>query len=89
MNFEPLTPFDEITSGVPKPPIWLAAFEETEAQLLAACPNGVELLDVGRAAWACLPDEDAREEAFDALFYGWWETYQNLKARNAFSGGAA
>lgn len=86
-----LTPFDVLMrdNNVVLPGIWQAVFEETEATLLAACPGGVDLLDVGRAAWDSLPDDEARHEAFDALFYGWWETYQDRKARNAWTGGAA
>lgn len=66
------------------PDVWQAQFEEAEAVLMAAAPHGVDLLDVGRAAWDCLPDE-ARDEALDALIYGWWESYQDRKARTAFN----
>lgn len=76
-----LTAFDEITAGISRPSIWQAAFEEAQEQLLDACPDGVDVLDIARAAWDCLPDEVAREEALDALFYGWWETWQDRKAR--------
>lgn len=85
-----LTPFDVLMrdNAIVLPSVWQAAFEEAEELLLAANPEGVDLLDVGRAAWDCLPPE-AREEALDALVYGWWESYQDHKARKAFSGEAS
>lgn len=69
--------------GVRLPNVWEAGFEEAQEQLFAVCPQGVDLLDVCRAAFDSLPD-DAQGEAMDALFYGWWETYQDRKARGAF-----
>ncbi|MFI8191448.1 hypothetical protein ACIF8T_21935 [Streptomyces sp. NPDC085946] len=70
------------------PGVWQAAFEEAEAQLLAVAPHGVDVLDIARAAWDCLPDE-ARGEAMDALFYGWWENWQDRQTRTGQGGGAA
>jgi hypothetical protein len=70
------------------PSVWQVAFEETEATLTAAAPTGVDLLDIAHAAWDCLPDEAAREDALDALFYGWWEAEQDRKARAGQTGGA-
>lgn len=89
MSAHDLTPFELLMrdNAIVLPGIWQVAFEEAEELLLAANPEGVDLLDVGRAAWDCLPPE-ARDEALDALVYGWWESYQDRKARNAFSGGA-
>ncbi|GAA2192834.1 hypothetical protein [Streptomyces bangladeshensis] len=69
------------------PSVWQAAFEETEAQLAEACPWGVDVLDVARAAWDCLPD-DLKPAALDALFYGWWEAEQDRQARTEQAGGA-
>jgi predicted nucleotide-binding protein (sugar kinase/HSP70/actin superfamily) len=86
-----LTAFEALMDAnkVVLPNIWQAVFEETEEQLQAACPQGVDLLDVCRAAFDSLPDEKARDAAMDALFYGWWEALQDRKARNAWGGGAA
>ena len=83
-----LTPFEEITSAIPRPSMWGAAFAEVQALLLEANPAGVELLEIGRAAWDCLPDQAARDEAFDALFYGWWEADQDRQASAARDGSA-
>lgn len=90
MSANDLTPFDVLMrdNAMVLPSLWQAMFEETEERLLAVAPEGVDLLDVGRAAWDCLPAE-AQAEALDALIYGWWETYQDLKARAAFSEGGA
>lgn len=87
---DPLTPFDLLmrANGIRLPSVWQAAFEEAEETLTASNPGGVDLLDVGRAAWDCLPPE-ARNEALDALVYGWWESYQDQKARNAWAGESA
>ena len=84
-----LTAFDEITASIPRPSIWRAAFAEAEAHLADASPAGVDVLDIARAAWDCLPDEEARDEALDALFYGWWEAEQDRNARTRQAGGAA
>ncbi|MFB7736252.1 hypothetical protein ACFC08_18065 [Streptomyces sp. NPDC056112] len=82
-----LTAFESLLrdGGVRLPSIWQAVFEETQEQLFAACPEGVDLLDVCRAAFDSLP-EAARGEAMDALFYGWWENFQDRKAREAWGG---
>ncbi|QLJ01476.1 hypothetical protein HZZ00_10890 [Streptomyces sp. NEAU-sy36] len=61
------------------------AFDQVESQIEVGTPVAVDVLDIARAAWDCLPDEAAREEALDTLFYGWWEARQ---ARTEQAGGA-
>lgn len=82
-----LTVFDLLmrANEVRLPGVWEAAFDETEEQLLAAAPHGVDVLDIARAAWDCLPGE-ARDEALDALFYGWWETREDRRSRTQTGG---
>ncbi|RRQ81508.1 hypothetical protein [Streptomyces griseofuscus] len=77
-----LTVFDALMrdNRIVLPSVWQAAFTETEEQLTEACPWGVDVLDIARAAWDCLP-EAVRGEALDALFYGWWEAEQDRRAR--------
>lgn len=85
-----LTPFDVLMrdNEVRLPPEWQVAFEEAEQTLALVHPEGYDLLEVGRLAFESLHD-DLKPAALDALVYGWWETYQDRKARNAWAGGAA
>jgi hypothetical protein len=74
MNFEPLTPFDEITSQVRMVSPLQTLFADAEETLLATHPEGFEVEDIGRRAWALLP-EGERERAFDELLYTYWEAF--------------
>jgi hypothetical protein len=70
----------------------MSAFEalwlESEEMLREACPDGFDVLQIGRTAWDCLPDEASREEALDVLFYAFWEALEDRKTRTT-QGGAA
>lgn len=70
---EPLTPFDEITSGVQRVSPLQTMFADAEETLLATHPEGFEVEDIGRRAWALLPETE-RAQAFDELLYTYWET---------------
>lgn len=85
---DPLKVFAEITVGVPRPSMWQAAFAEAEEELRGANPAGVDDLDIARAAWDCLPDEEARDEALDELFSAWLKTRQDGNANARREGGA-
>jgi hypothetical protein len=60
-----------------RPSVWQVAFDQVESQIAADTTVHVDVLDIARAAWDCLPDEAARDEALDTLFYGWWEARRN------------
>lgn len=89
MSARDLTAFEALlrASDVRLPSVWQAAFEMAEAELLEACPWGVDVLDIARAAYDSLSDED-KEAARDQLFYAWWEAEQDRKARTEQTGGA-
>lgn len=75
--------FDRIMCGVTVISAWEAMFTEAEETLQAACPGGVDVLDIGRAAFDSLPDSE-REAALDVLFYTYWAARQSdIEARAA------
>ncbi|NED31020.1 hypothetical protein [Streptomyces sp. SID8499] len=88
MSARDLTAFEALlrASDVRLPSVWQAAFDMAEAELSEVCPWGVDVLDIARAAWDCLPDEKARDEALDQLFYAWWEAEQDRKAHGQAGG---
>ncbi|MFG3585040.1 hypothetical protein [Streptomyces sp. NPDC047990] len=67
-----MTPFDEITSDVPLVTPFQTMWNAAEETLLATQPQGFEVEDIGRRAWALLPEAE-RAQAFDELFYTYWE----------------
>lgn len=50
MSFEPLTPFDEITSSIRSVSPFQALWNEAEELLLATRPDGFEVEEIGRRA---------------------------------------
>jgi hypothetical protein len=72
MNFDDLDEFDRLTSKVQRISALTALFAEAEETLLATHPEGFEVEDIGRRAWALLPEAE-RERAFDELLYTYWE----------------
>ncbi|MEV8033972.1 hypothetical protein [Streptomyces sp. NPDC086182] len=72
MNFDDLDEFDRLTSKVQRISALTALFADAEETLLATHPEGFEVEDIGRRAWALLP-EGERERAFDELLYTYWE----------------
>jgi hypothetical protein len=87
MNHEPLTPFEQITRQLPPLTAWQASWDEAEDMLREACPDGFDVLQIGRTAWDCLP-EGEQEAALDALFYCWWTALMSdREARSARTGG--
>ena len=82
MNHDPLTPFEEITSQLPPLTVWQASWNEAEETLREVRPDGFDVLEIGRIAWDCLPEEE-REAALDALFYCWWTALQSDRERRA------
>lgn len=90
MNLEPLTPFDEITSSVPLVSPFQAMWNEAEELLRATHPEGFEVEEIGRRAFALLPEAE-KGEALDALFYCWWaalESDREARAAREQTGGA-
>jgi hypothetical protein len=89
MNFEPLTPFDEITSGVPVVSPFQAMWNDAEELLYATRPDGFEVEEIGRLAFEALPEAE-KAEALDCLFYTYWTaTIADREARATQDGGAA
>lgn len=85
-----LTPFDEITARLPQLSAFQAAWNEAEELLRETHPHGFDVLDIGRIAWDCLPEEE-KPAALDALFYCWWsslESDREARARYEAMGGA-
>ncbi|MFF4346740.1 hypothetical protein [Streptomyces sp. NPDC001530] len=74
MNFEPLTPFDEITSGVRMVSPLQTMFAAAEEKLLATRPEGFEVEEIGRLAWDLLPKSEL-PQAFNELLYTYWEAF--------------
>jgi hypothetical protein len=72
MNHDPLDEFDRLTSQVRMVSPLQTLFADAEETLLATRPEGFEVEDIGRRAWALLP-EGEREKAFDELLYTYWE----------------
>lgn len=71
-QFESLTPFDEITSAIPRVSPLQALWNAAEELLLATRPEGFEVEEIGRVAFEQLPEAE-RERAFDELLYTYWE----------------
>jgi hypothetical protein len=72
MNFDDLDEFDRLTSKVQRISALTAMFADAEETLLATHPEGFDVEDIGRRAWALLPEAE-RERAFDELLYTYWE----------------
>jgi hypothetical protein len=86
-NPEPVDEFDRITSRVPMVSAWEAMFSEAEEMLRETCPDGFDVLDIGRAAFDSLPESE-KEGALDTLFYTYWEARQHdLEARAQYEAG--
>jgi hypothetical protein len=69
---EPLTPFDEITSGVRMVSPLQTMFAWAEETLIASRPEGFEVEEIGRMAFERLPESE-KKTAFDELLYAYWE----------------
>jgi hypothetical protein len=90
VTFDPLTPFDEITAKLPQLSPFQAVWNEAEELLKETHPEGFDVLDIGRIAFDCLPEQE-KPAALDALFYCWWEALQDdreARARYETTGGA-
>lgn len=85
---EPLSPFDEITSGVPVVSPFEAMWNEAEEMLRETHPDGFEVEEIGRVAFGSLPDGE-KEEALDCLFYTYWAATMADRETRATQGGAA
>ena len=80
-NPYPIDEFDRITASVPMVSVWEAMFSEAEEMLRQSCPDGFDVLDIGRAAMDSLPESE-KEAALDVLFYTYWAARQSdLEAR--------
>ncbi|MGW5431843.1 hypothetical protein ACWET9_32290 [Streptomyces sp. NPDC004059] len=79
-----LTAFELLlrSNDVRLPSAWQAAWDEAEDTLRTTFPEGYDVTEVGRLAFASLHD-DLKPAALDALFCGWWEAEQDRKARAA------
>lgn len=84
-----MTPFDEITSGVPVVSPFEAIWNEAEEMLRTAHPEGFEVEEIGRVAFDSLPEAE-KAEALDCLFYTYWAaTMADRETRAAMNGGAS
>lgn len=83
-----LTPFDRITSSVAFVSPWQAMWNAAEEQLRAEHPEGFEVEEIGRIAFASLPESE-REEALDCLFYTFWTAIMADRETRAMQGGEA
>ncbi|MEU9323277.1 hypothetical protein AB0D91_05595 [Streptomyces canus] len=88
MNFDPLTPFDEITSSVAFISPFEAMWNAAEEQLRAEHPEGFEVEEIGRIAFNSLPLSE-REEALDVLFYTYWAATLADREARAMQDGAS
>lgn len=79
---EPLTPFDEITRRLPQLSPFQAVWNQAEELLAKSYPEGFDVLDIGRIAWDCLPEEE-KPAALDALFYCWWSALESDREQRA------
>lgn len=77
-----LTVFEQITSKLPHLSPFQAQWNEAEELLAEAHPEGYDVLDIGRIAWDCLPEEE-KPAALDALFYCWWSALQSDREQRA------
>ena len=77
-----LTPFDEITARLPHLSPFQTLWNEAEELLAKEHPEGYDVLDIGRIAWDCLPEEE-KPAALDALVYCWWTALQSDRERRA------
>jgi phage terminase large subunit GpA-like protein len=88
MSFDPLTPFDEITSSVPMVSPFEAMWNAAEERLHAERPEGFQVEEIGRIAFNSLPESE-RAEALDVLFYTYWAaTIADRDTRAMHDGGA-
>lgn len=87
----PLTPFEEITSSVPRVSPFRTMWNEAEELLYATRPDGFEVEEIGRIAFGDLPEAE-KKDALDELLYTYWEAVaadRETWARHEQSGGAA
>lgn len=72
-EFEPLLEFDVLMRDNEISPTTAldAMFDEAEELLLATCPDGFEVEEIGRLAYSKLPEAD-KAKAFDTLLYTYW-----------------
>jgi len=86
MSFDPLTPFDEITSSVPRVSPFRTMWNEAEDLLHATRPDGFEVEEIGRLAFDFLPEAE-RKDALDELFYTYWTAILDAREARAMQGG--
>lgn len=77
-----LTPFEQITAKLPHLSPFQALWNEIEEVLVETHPEGYDVLDIGRAAFDCLPESE-KPAALDALFYCWWTALQSDREQRA------
>lgn len=84
-----LTDFDRITAKLRMPvtPL-LTLFEQAEEELLATRPEGFTPEDIGRRAWALLPEGEL-DGAFAELLYAYWEAATADREARAMQDGGA
>ncbi|MCX5598352.1 hypothetical protein OOK29_09405 [Streptomyces phaeochromogenes] len=88
MSIEPLTPFDEITSGIRSVSPFQAVWNEAEELLLATRPDGFDVEEIGRLAFEELPEAE-KAGALDELFCVFWTaTLADRETRSVRDGGA-
>lgn len=68
----PLDDFDRITTQVRMVTPLQTLYAAAEEELLATRPEGFTPEDIGRRAWALLPEAE-RDTAFAELLYTYWE----------------
>ena len=85
---EPLTPFDEITSSVPRVSPFRTMWNEAEELLHATRPDGFEVEEIGRIAFDDLPEAE-KKDALDELFYTYWTALLDARETRAMQDGGA
>jgi hypothetical protein len=88
VNFDPLSPFDEITSSVPRVSPFRTMWNEAEELLHATRPDGFEVEEIGRLAFEDLPEAE-KADALDELFYMYWTAILDARETRAMQGGAS
>ena len=84
-----LTPFDQVTSGIPAVSPFQAMWNEAEEMLRQEHPEGFDVEEICRIAFGSLP-EGEKEEALDGLFYAFWvATLADRETRALMDGGAS
>jgi hypothetical protein len=77
-----LTPFDEIAGKLPHLTPFQTLWNEAEELLAKEHPEGYDVEEIGRIAFACLPESE-KPAALDALFYCWWSALQSDREQRA------